>query len=218
MIGVLREPDQSFYEKYKWQIYTGGFIGVVCIVIIILWAIGVFDRSSSADITNGPLQFVEFTGVEMTSVYTENTDNYSINWPIGSLQYKDPKGNVVLFPQVNSISDGPAQIPTTIPVVAGNYGPYATKSNIIITTNLYKAGMGIVKNYTYPAGSVFAFKVDEQFNITYLWHLSVEASEEYIKNLADNPANESDQATKTLVIKANPANLRNVTGNVQFFI
>ena len=228
-----QEPE-TFLQKNKYYI-IGGIIGAIVIVVVILWLVGVFDSKSSdnspdnspdvlSPLKGGPLQLVlnqhNLAGIEdvMTGIYKDNLMTYSINWPVGTLRYKDVQGisTDVLFPNVTQLLDGtPAQIPALIPKAAGNYGPYITKSNIMInrTPNDYTPHVitesnsminnpqeQLIKNYSFPAGSIFAFTVDNEFNITYLFHLSVEGVENYIE------ANGQDRSitSQTLRIKANP--------------
>ena len=228
-----QEPE-TFLQKNKYYI-IGGIIGAIVIVVVILWLVGVFDSKSSdnspdnspdvlSPLKGGPLQLVlnqnNLAGIENVEigVYRNNLMTYSINWPIGTLRYKDVQSisDDVLFPNVTQLLDGtPAQIPALIPKAAGNYGPYITKSNIMInkTPNDYTPHVitesnsminnpqeQLIKKYSFPAGSIFAFTVDNEFNITYLFHLSVEGVENYIE------ANGPDRSitSQTLRIKANP--------------
>lgn len=223
-VAPIEEP---FLQKYKPYIIG---VSVVCVIVVIvvvsLWITGVFDKKSTPDALqqskSGPLQLVlnqhDLPGIEkvMTSSYSEDSMIYTVNWPIGTLQYKDVQGGIVLFPEVIQLLDGtPGQIPALIPKTAGEYGPYITKSNISVSVTNNRGAAGVVTSKLYPAGSVFGFKIDELFNIKFYFHLSQSGTIDYLNTYGQGHV---DDVNKTFIIMANPTNLRITDGTVGFFI
>jgi hypothetical protein len=228
-----KQEPETFLQKYKYYFLVGFIaIAIAVIVLVSLWMAGVFDSKSSDNIPDdlsepksGPLQLIfnqnNLAGIEntMSSSYSEDSIVYHINWPIGTLRYKDVEGisSDVFFPEITHMFDGPpAQIPALIPKTAGEYGPYITKSKIIITLTNNKGAAGVVGTpKIYPAGSIFGFKVDNKFNITYYFHLSQSGMGDYLNTHGMDRFNEMNGG---LQIKANPLNLNIMDGTVGFSI
>jgi hypothetical protein len=231
-MSLLAPIEEPFLKKYKPYIIGVSVVCVIAVIVVVsLWIAGVFDSKSSnntpdnlSESKSGPLQLVlnqhNLAGIEkeMTSAYSEDSIIYHINWPIGTLRYKDVQGisSDVFFPEITHMYDGtPAQIPALIPKTAGEYGPYITKSKIIITLTNNKGAAGVVTGKVYPAGSIFGIKVDNKFNITYYFHLSPSGVGDYINTHGMDRFNEMKGV---LQIKANPLNLRIMDGTVGFSI
>jgi hypothetical protein len=229
-MSLLAPIEEPFLKKYKPYIIGVSVVCVIAVIVVVsLWIAGVFDSKSAPDVPqqpkSGPLQLVlnqdNLPGIEkeMSSAYSENSMIYTINWPVGSLQYKDVQGASVgvIFPEVTQqLLDGTfGQIPALIPKTAGEYGPYITKSNINVSVTDNRGAAGIVTGKTYPAGSIFAFKVDDLFNITCYFHLSQSGTADYLNTYGQDKV---DEVNQSFIIKANPLNLRIMDGTASFSI
>ena len=116
-----------------------------------------------------PIQKVYQSGKVETIDGVIKSITTTIQWPSGSLLYKDSLGrrNDFLCPPILNLFNGePVEIPDSIFKIAKEYGPYITNSDITMSTlNIRNDGTTIKLNQLFPRGSQFSFKVDNDFNI-----------------------------------------------------
>jgi hypothetical protein len=192
-VNSLPAVQESIFKKYKLYI-IGGSISAIVGVFLILWLVfGIFDKNSDNSSVGGPsrlgdamLQLVQnsnnTSGITspIQKVYQsgriETIDGViksittTIQWPSGSLLYKDSLGrrNDFLCPPILDLFNGePVEIPNSILNIAKEYGPYNTNSDITMSTlNVRNDDTTIKLNQLFPRGSQFSFKVDNDFNIS----------------------------------------------------
>ena len=187
----LSDVKETFLQKNKYYI-IGGIIGAIVVVVLILWlVVGVFDKNTTPSVGGplplgdtmlqlvlnqhnmpgiiSPIQKVYQSGKVETIDGVIKSITTTIQWPSGSLLYKDSLGrrNDFLCPPILNLFNGePVEIPDSIFKIAKEYGPYITNSDITMSTlNIRNDGTTIKLNQLFPRGSQFSFKVDNDFNI-----------------------------------------------------
>ena len=188
----LSDVKETFLQKNKYYIIIGGIIGAIVVVVLILWlVVGVFDKNTTPSVGGplplgdtmlqlvlnqhnmpgiiSPIQKVYQSGKVETIDGVIKSITTTIQWPSGSLLYKDSLGrrNDFLCPPILNLFNGePVEIPDSIFKIAKEYGPYITNSDITMSTlNIRNDGTTIKLNQLFPRGSQFSFKVDNDFNI-----------------------------------------------------
>jgi hypothetical protein len=129
----------------------------------------VLNSNNTSGITS-PIQKVYQSGRIETIDGVIKSITTTIQWPAGSLLYKDSLGrrNDFLCPPILDLFNGePVEIPDSILNIAKEYGPYITNSDITMSTlNVRNDDTTIKLNQLFPRGSQFSFKVDNDFNIS----------------------------------------------------
>jgi len=192
-VNSLPAVQESIFKKYKLYIICGSISAIVGVFLILWLVFGIFDKNSDNSSVGGPsrlgdamLQLVQnsnnTSGITspIQKVYQsgriETIDGViksittTIQWPSGSLLYKDSLGrrNDFLCPPILDLFNGePVEIPNSILNIAKEYGPYNTNSDITMSTlNVRNDDTTIKLNQLFPRGSQFSFKVDNDFNIS----------------------------------------------------
>ena len=172
--------DGSFYEKYKKAVWVSiGIAVIICIVMLILWGVGIFDSNVSHSYKLVIDSHAAFSGIasSVTTKYINDDITYTINWSRGSLQYKDSEGvrSDLFVPQHKFLESATFhKLPENITFDAALYGPYITTTPVTIKVEQKNNSRDIF----YPDGSIFKLLVDNQqkFNIFFMLSDEYEAA------------------------------------------